>query len=1051
MNRINISPFALPNTTAGTFMFEELRDISSILLEGQRGTEPEVSYLQRTWPGGMWYGGTEHLDDPARFGWIPTDDHFNGEWRKAKVEYTDSPGGCLITFGPLADEGWDVPDARGSVDFRRTLGIRLAPEFEKAAIYTTSAACDLSIRVELDAGSATGAQHVSLTAYNSLIRDVICEKHCTANGAHIVLDGPTAVFRIRIAAMSPRHQYAGDDGLITFDLQGRKFTISLRDIMENRPIWFEDAGVYICPVDSESSVSFEEYSRSNRTIRTVSQEIAERPEQSFGGAFYGQPRPHAVLAHTGVKHSRQRFLIEPNCDVVLDGRCLWKIEDGIDPADGFANASLDDRYPGNGRFFFGMERWISRGRFRDSSHGPVFNIHYRKDSIIAEYQVFAVPLLREFVDVSVSSDEPIAALVRFRFTNDGDRPATAELPIAYSPDSSRSVNALSLNETQDSYLVPRSRREELFVGDGVITGSYSNTTVLRCVFESSMDSVACDGVGVVFSRILEPGTDCELILKIPFLAPADGELNRLHGLSYRSCLKNARRFWTDELATGAQVTTPVPQLNDLHRSHLSHVQISDFTMPGNPNLINTSVGTSTYGNFSNESCMIVQELIQRGQFADARKRLDLWIHYQGTVPQPGNFTDYRGMYFGAGGFEQGSYNQHHGWVLWCIAEYYFLTGDSEWFVGASESVLAACDWVFRQRKNTKKSLEHSRGWEAGFLPAGSLEDVEDFHYWLSTNALTWRAVDHAGKALAAVGHAEASRVCAESDAYRADLIQGFETTRETTPLVALRDGSWVPAYPSRLYRRGRDYGWIREVLEGSVYLLISGLYQSDSSTARWILDDFQDNRYLSPPNGYLLRDARKLLKSRGGFSIQPTLLAGLLPHLDRDEPEIYIWMFFNAFCACYREEIEGFSEHPMPELGFSNSAEFKTSDEANACMWLRYLFVYWKQDILHIGRAVPREWLGIPGGWGISGLATYHGTIDVTYTPDPPNNTITLDIERRNTRGDHRTLARFRHPEKRKIKQVSISGSPWDRFDPETNDVDITGLDGSTTIVATFE
>ena len=64
-------------------------------------------------------------------------------------------------------------------------------------------------------------------------------------------------------------------------------------------------------------------------------------------------------------------------------------------------------------------------------------------------------------------------------------------------------------------------------------------------------------------------------------------------------------------------------------------------------------------------------------------------------------------------------------------------------------------------------------------------------------------------------------------------------------------------------------------------------------------------------------------------------------------------MFFNAFAACYREEIEGFSEHPMPELGFSNSAEFKTSDEANAVMWLRYLFAYWDYDILHIGRAMP--------------------------------------------------------------------------------------------------
>jgi hypothetical protein len=84
--------------------------------------------------------------------------------------------------------------------------------------------------------------------------------------------------------------------------------------------------------------------------------------------------------------------------------------------------------------------------------------------------------------------------------------------------------------------------------------------------------------------------------------------------------------------------------------------------------------------------------------------------------------------------------------------------------------------------------------------------------------------------------------------------------------------------------------------------------------------------------------------SRGGFSIQPNLLAGLLPYLDRDEPEVYLWMFFNAWAACYREEINAMVEHPMPVLGYANTAHPKTSDEANAVMWLRYMFVYGPRD-----------------------------------------------------------------------------------------------------------
>ncbi len=58
------------------------------------------------------------------------------------------------------------------------------------------------------------------------------------------------------------------------------------------------------------------------------------------------------------------------------------------------------------------------------------------------------------------------------------------------------------------------------------------------------------------------------------------------------------------------------------------------------------------------------------------------------------------MYFGAAGFESGSYNQHHGWVLWCLGQHYLLTHDDAWLKTAADSMIQGADWVFRQRKNT---------------------------------------------------------------------------------------------------------------------------------------------------------------------------------------------------------------------------------------------------------------------------------------------------------------------------------------------------------------
>jgi len=311
-------------------------------------------------------------------------------------------------------------------------------------------------------------------------------------------------------------------------------------------------------------------------------------------------------------------------------------------------------------------------------------------------------------------------------------------------------------------------------------------------------------------------------------------------------------------------------------------------------------------------------------------------------------------------------------------------------------------------------------------------------------------VDTATKALEAIGHPEAPRLRREADAYRADLIRGFETMRQYAPLVRLRDGRWVPHYPSRLYQRRRDVGWIREVLEGSVYLLISGLYDADSPQAQWILDDFQDNRYPQPPYGYLIPDFEANWFDRAGFSIQPNLLAGLMPHLQRDEPEIVIWMFFNAWCSCYREEINAMIEHPMPVLGYSNAAHFKTSDEANAIMWLRAMFVCADERVLHLGRAIPREWFRSGKPFGTEGVCTQFGKVSVRYEPSAGANRITAEVQLELRSTPPKVLVRFRHPEGLPLKAVRVNGEPTQRFEPERNDVDITGLSGRVVVEAVF-
>ena len=1046
----NIVPFSLPNCEPGEIRFEEPREITRVVVEfmGKAPARIGLSYLQKTWPQVRVENWTD-MATPAAFGWTRMDDWFNCPWQKAAVSVTrETASRVAVTFRGTAAEFPAMPDY--DVAFRRTLGVRIDaadPSAVKAVrVFTRSAPARTRLRVELDAGRRTRSRSIWFDGYNAFLRAVTPGPGTTFTDGMLQLGGAgRRSFALDVLHICPAHRYAGDDGHVRFILDGDSFTISLPSMEKQGPIWFAETGIYVALAGDPTT--FAEYRAACGKQKTVAEMVAELPEHDPAAAMLGQPRPHGVACALGCKHARQRFWIEPNGDVVLP---KWNVTAITGKDTGrYANE-------GTGRFFFGLEGWQALAHYPDPAPALANNLRCRRNAVEVEQLAFAVPLERSILHGEPAGDEHVVCLVRFRFTNTGAAPATAELPVSHSRDSGMGMNPYHLGARRhDEWAAPNSKKEPLHVKGGRVYGTWAGGPALRCTVDTPM-RVRAEAGRVVMRKRLLPGETCEAIVKVPFIAlDTPRELRALAKLDFGRCHAEMAQFWRDEAARGAQLRTPVPQLNELHKAHLAHVQITDAAMPDEPRLINTSVGASTYGNFSNESCMINQELDQRGMIEDVRRRLEVWVRYQGTVALPGNYTDHDGQYYGAGGFECGAYNQHHGWVLWRLAEHFIYTGDRGWFAGVAESLISGADWVYRQRRTTMRPLPHSRGWERGFLPAGSLEDVTDFFYWLSTNALTWRGTDTAARALEAYGHPEAARVRREADAYARDLRRGFETMRQHSPLVRLRNGRWVPHYPSRIYCRGRDLGWIREVLEGSVYLLISGLYKPTGPQARWILDDFHDNRYLCPPFGYALADAGSEWYARGGFSIQPNLLAGLMPHLERDEPEVFIWMLFNAWAACYREETNAMTEHPMPVLGYSNNAQLKTSDQANAIMWLRYMFVFAAGDTLHVGRAIPRAWFrpaGVAGAGepiAAEGVHTVFGTVGVAYEAASADRLLaTVSLKLRREPG--MILVRFRHPDAKPITSVKVNGKPHRRFDPKTGDVEISGMKGTVKLEARY-
>ena len=139
----------------------------------------------------------------------------------------------------------------------------------------------------------------------------------------------------------------------------------------------------------------------------------------------------------------------------------------------------------------------------------------------------------------------------------------------------------------------------------------------------------------------------------------------------------------------------------------------------------------------------------------------------------GRFTDKTGVLGGGG-----PYNLDHGFGLWMLNEHYRFTRDRAWLARTAPALIAACDFVTRQRnKPPGDDLLDAADlrWGIGLLPPGHLEDPPEWHRWFAVNAYACRGMI-----------ATAEIVCKEMAHPAADRIEreanGFShTLREALP------------------------------------------------------------------------------------------------------------------------------------------------------------------------------------------------------------------------------------------------------------------------------
>jgi len=754
--------------------------------------------------------------------------------------------------------------------------------------------------------------------------------------------------------------------------------------------------------------------------------VVDAPEQTLSGAWDDMPLKRPLWFVHGLPGDRNTIRQHPNGDIDVSAVGRW-----FNVQRSERDSARKQWKPDMLRISFGLPAETLRGGRRlEEGYLPLVHTWWQDGPVYYEQMTVLDALDADLSDIDL--DDPTVLLMQVRMVN---------------------VSPTNRAPVQLRFASHAPGEGKLTIQDGRAVAQTEQGPCLRFLIAGTdQGTFSEEPDATAWAASLPPGEAMTLHLSIPSVTLTDGkEIEALQKRDFDSDAKRICGFWRELTAKATQIETPEPWINDFYKAHLRHLLVNCFKEIDS-DLLHAHVGTFYYGVYPNESVMMISDLDRRGLHEQAQHCLDAFLHYQGTVSMPGNFRSREGQFYGAGGHETGGYNKSHGYVMWNMAQHWWLTRDRAWMEKAAPKLVKACDWVVGERKATMTLLKDgTKPLEYGWLPSGSLEDVTDYWHWLATNSATVWGFQALSEALADFGHLEGARLQKEAQAYYEDVMRGVTESRIRCPVVRLRDATYVPKIPSRLYERGRAHGWLRETLEGSLFLPAYGLLGPDAPETEWIMKDFEDNLYISERYGYAIPAFEDFWFSRGGFSMQANLLDGPLPYLWRDDIKHFLRAYFNGFASAFYPEIRMCNEHSLPELGYPRGDHFKSSDEAQSTYWLRLMFVREAGPNLYLGQAIPRYWLSHGQRVAIRNAPSNFGVLSFTLESQSDEGQIKALVEAPQRNAPERIFLRLRHPDGARIKSVTVNGQPYERFDADKEWIILPGkLDERQEVVARY-
>ena len=797
-----------------------------------------------------------------------------------------------------------------------------------------------------------------------------------------------------------------DRTVIRLRLPNGAFGIAVEDIIRNGCVYIPAFGVF-----ATTGISLAEYKTRIQDRKTILQQVHESPDQTFD---------RSMEKLIDKKSINDPMLLSLPCDnnkfvTYRDGRVTLNSAPD-DPNNCWGHSPM----PLEMRPSFGSGEGLTFTRKLEDKWMPIPIVSTEENGIVYRERIYVAP----FGDDSSTglNDKPLG-VTEFAIENTAKDARDTSLAFTFAKVVEKVESPIGeIREVSDGFVIEFEGSISVFINIKGITPL----------------TAAVDGEKLTLSGKIEAGKSARCTVYFPRWNASAHEYAALR--TDRNLVVETKAFWQMWLFGSMEVEIPEPLLQDVINANRVHALLCARNQDDG-RLIAPWIAAVVYGPLDTEAQAVVLAMGLLGHEDFARRSHDFFLS---------RYND-KGML--ANGYTLMGTGQH----LWTLGECIKLTDDQDWVREHTDELARACRWIIAQHEKSRKLDPRGEKMpEYGFAPPGVMADWNRYAYYFSANGYYYAGLNAAARALDDLGHPEAKSFLQAADEYRQDILHGYRWNQARMPVLPLRDGTWVPAYPSSVYTPGltRDFfkgmGGIGHDVEGGGHHLINhGVIDPESRDADWIVDYMEDNWF------YLTSGLANYSKEQmeadwftfGGFAkLQPFYLRYADICAARDNVKAFVRSYFNAFPPMLSTETLALWEH------FHQTAAWnKTHESAWFLQQTRMMLLNERRNELWLAPFVTNNWMKDGMVVGVKNAPTFFGKVSYRIKSNISNGRITAEIEPPTRSTPEAIIIRLRHPEGKQMSEVLVNGKPHIDFDPDREIVHITPVGGKIKVEALFK